>query len=87
MSLQRKESSPTISTRFDPDTLARLNEIAEKQNRPRSDLIKEAVGGYLDSMVWFEQEVQKGLDDIKAGRVVSHEKVIESIRKLGLNVS
>ena len=87
MSTQTKESSPTISTRFAPDTLARLNAIAEKQNRPRSELIKEAVDGYLDSMAWFEREVQKGLDDVKAGRVVSHEEVIESIRKLGLDVS
>jgi Predicted transcriptional regulator len=86
MPVQPKEISPTISTRFDPDTLARLNEIAAKQNRSRSEIIKEAVGGYLDSMAWFEREVQKGLDDIKAGRVVSHEEVVESIRRLGLNV-
>ena len=43
--------------------------------------------GYLDFMVWLEREVQKGLDDVKAGRVVSHEEVIESVRRLGLNVS
>lgn len=76
----------TVSTRFDVDTLARLNELAQMQNRPRSDIIKEAVGGYLDSMAWFRKEVQKGIDDVEAGRVVSHEAVKERFRKLGVDV-
>lgn len=35
---------------------------------------------------WFRREVQKGLDDLAAGRVVSHEEVKERIRRLGIRV-
>ena len=78
--------SQTLNSYFDDETLARLNEIAKKQDRPQSEIIKEAVNGYLNHMAWFESEVQKGLDDLDAGRVVSHEEVKESIRKLGYHV-
>ena len=78
--------SQTVSTRFDADTLARLNEISQNQQRPRSEIIKEAVNGYLDSMVWFTQEVQKGLDDLDNGRSISHDDLKEKYRKLGIDV-
>ena len=76
--------SQSVSTRFDADTLARLDAVSQKQQRSRSDIIKEAVGGYLDAMVWFEAEVKKGLDDLEHGRVVSHDDLKEEIRKLGV---
>ncbi|MDR2892926.1 MAG: ribbon-helix-helix protein, CopG family [Deltaproteobacteria bacterium] len=84
MPVQIREINQTISTRFDPDMLSRLDEIAERQHRSRSELIKEAVGGYLDSMLWFEHEVQKGLDDLEAGRIISHEDLKAELRKLGV---
>ena len=74
----------SVSTRFDADTLARLDAISQKQQRSRSDIIKEAVGGYLDSMLWFEGEVKKGLDDLDQGRVVAHDDLKDELRKLGV---
>jgi predicted transcriptional regulator len=38
----------TISTRFDADTLTRLDQVAVVMHRLRSALIKEAVIRYLD---------------------------------------
>lgn len=76
----------TISTRFTPDTLTRLAEVSKLQGKSRSDIIKEAVDGYLDSMVWFEKQVKLGIDDLKNGRRISHEDLKEKYRKLGIDV-
>jgi len=86
MSSNIQTPAQTVSTRFDADTLARLNEISQNQQRPRSEIIKEAVSGYLDSMVWFEREVRKGLDDLDNGLCISHEDLKEKYRKLGIDV-
>ena len=76
----------TISTRFDADTLTRLDEIAATMGRPRSTLIKEAVSRHLDYLAWYGGEVQKGLDDAATGRVKSHAQVKDRVRGLGFHV-
>lgn len=75
-----------ISTRFDEDTIVRLDEAATMTAQPRSAIIKEAVARYLDYLSWYTEEVQKGLDDVSAGRTVSHAEMKEQIRGLGFNV-
>ena len=76
----------TISTRFDADTLTRLDEVAAAMERPRSALIKEAVTRYLDYLAWYGGEVQKGMDDVAVGQVKSHAEVKERVRGLGFHV-
>lgn len=70
----------TISTRFTSDTIARLEEIAGNQNRSRSDIIQEAVEGYLNSLAWLEAKVQKA----EEGSFVSHDEVRGRLRSLGV---
>jgi predicted transcriptional regulator len=77
---------PTISTRFDDDTIKRLTEIAAETKQPRSALIKNAVGHYLDYMAWYSDSINAAYDDIRAGRVKSHAQVKAGVRELGLNV-
>ncbi len=79
-------SAQSISTRFAADTLARLNAVSRMQNCSRSDIIKEAVDGYLDAMVWFEGQVRQGLDDLENGRRISHENLKAKYRTLGVGV-
>jgi predicted transcriptional regulator len=71
---------------FPPDTMSRLNEIADKQNRSNVDIVSDAVEAYLDSLEWLENEIKLGDDDFEAGRVISHEDIIEQYRKLGVDV-
>jgi predicted transcriptional regulator len=78
--------SQTTTVRLPEETLAQLDELAKGLGRPRSWVIKEAVNRYLEYEVWFRQEVQKGLDAIEAGNVVSHEEAKERIRRLGIHV-
>lgn len=78
--------STSISARFDNETLVRLDEIAKGQGTTRTSIIKEAVANYLDYDFWFREQVGQGLDDLKAGRVVSHDQVKAGIRDLGFDV-
>ncbi len=86
MSTLSQTPAQTISTRFAADTLARLDEVSQIQNRSRSDIIKEAVDGYLNAMVWFEGQVKQGIDDLKNGRRISHEDLKAKYRGLGVDV-
>lgn len=74
------------SIRLDEDTLARLDSLAGTLNCSRAELIKEALNTYLEHDAWVRAEVQKGLDDLRAGRVVSHREMKERLRRLGAHV-
>ncbi len=86
MSTLTQTPARAISTRFTADTLARLDEVSHMQNRSRSDIIKEAVDGYLSAMAWFEGQVEQGLNDLEHGRRISHEDVKAKFRELGVAV-
>ncbi|MFW5489100.1 MAG: CopG family ribbon-helix-helix protein [Desulfovibrio sp.] len=75
-----------ISTRFDAATLERLDEAVQALGQTRSGLIKNAVNHYLEYLTWYSTEVQKGLDDVKTGRVLSHEEVADKLKGLGVEL-
>lgn len=75
-----------ISTRFDTDTLLRLDELANSSNLSRSDIIKDAVTSYLNRLAWYAEEVQIGRQDVLEGRVVSDEEVKARMAGLGIHV-
>ena len=77
----------TTTVRLDPEMREQLDRMAEQMDRPRAWIIKEAVTQYLERETWFRAEVQKGLDDAEAGRVISHEQMGERLRAKGFNVA
>ena len=76
----------TLSTKVSPEMFAELQKIAENKQCSQSDVLKELVEDYLNSRAWFRAKVQRGLDDLEAGRTKSHEEVLANLRKRGLNV-
>lgn len=74
------------SVRFDKNTLDQLDGIAKNQDRPRSWVIKEAVAQYLDYETWFAEQVQKGIEAVKNGDVVSHAEAKDRVRALGVEI-
>ena len=79
---------PSATTvRFEPEVREQLDKIAEQLDRPRAWVIKEAVARYLERETWYLAEVQKGMDDAQAGRVVSHEEMAERLKAKGFNVA
>ena len=78
---------PVTTVRFEPEIREQLDKMAEQIDRPRAWIIKEAVAQYLERETWYLAEVQKGIDDLEAGREISHEEVGARLRAKGFNVT
>jgi len=75
------------TVRFDPETREQLDKMAEQLDRPRAWIIKEAVARYLEEETWYQAQVQKGIDDMEAGREISHEEMAAWLKAKGFNVT
>ena len=78
---------PVTTVRFDPEIREQLDKMAERMDRPRAWIIKEAVAQYLERETWYLAEVKNGIDDAEAGRVISHEEMGERLKAKGFNVA
>jgi len=65
----------TASVRMAEEKLARLDKLARLTKRSRGWLINDAVDRYLSYEEWFMKAVEEGIEDVDAGRVVSHDEV------------
>jgi predicted transcriptional regulator len=71
----------TISFRTDADKIHALDSLAAAQDRPRSYLINEAIGNYIELHAYQDALVRSGLEQMRQGRTVSHEEVVNRLRK------
>jgi predicted transcriptional regulator len=78
---------PVTTVRFDPEIRERLDKMAERMDRPRAWIIKEAVAQYLERETWYLAEVQKGMDDAEAGRLISHAEMAARLKAKGFNAA
>ena len=78
---------PVTTVRFDPEIRDQLDKMAERLDRPRAWIIKEAVAQYLERETWYLAEVQKGIADADAGRVISRGEVDARLKGKGFNVA
>lgn len=76
-------SEKTISFRADSEKIDQLDSLAAAQDRPRSYLINEAISNYIELHAYQDALVRKGLEDMRTGRVMSHEEVVKRFRKSG----
>ncbi|MGD0793353.1 MAG: ribbon-helix-helix protein, CopG family [Terriglobales bacterium] len=73
----------TISFRTDAEKIDALDSLAVAQDRPRSYLINEAITNYIEMHAYQDALVRKGLEDMRKGRVVSHDEVINRLKRAG----
>ena len=73
----------TISFRADAGKIDALDSLATVQHRPRSYLINEAITNYIEMHAYQDELVRKGLQDMRNGRVVSHDEVLKRLKKTG----
>jgi predicted transcriptional regulator len=73
----------TVSFRADTSSIEALDSLAAAQDRPRTYLINEAINNYIELHSYQEGLVRKGLDEMRKGRVVSHEQVVKRLTKTG----
>jgi len=73
----------TISFRAHSEKIDALDSLAAAQDRSRSYLINEAIANYIELHAYQDALVRKGLEDLRKGRVVSHEEVVTRLTKAG----
>ena len=76
-------SEKTISFRARAEKIDALDSLAAAQDRPRSYLINEAISNYIELHAYRDALVRKGLDEMRKGRVVSHEEVVRRLKRTG----
>ena len=70
----------TISFRADAEQIDALDSLAAAQDRPRSYLINEAITNYIQLHAYQDALVRKGLEEVRKGRVVSHDEVVNRLK-------
>ena len=78
-----RSTEKTISFRAVTEKIAALDSLAAAQDRPRSYLINEAITNYIELHAYQDALVRKGLQEMRKGRVVSHEEVVKRLKKTG----
>ena len=73
----------TISFRADAEKIDALDSLAVAQDRPRSYLINEAITNYIQLHAYQDALVRKGREDMRKGRVVSHDEVVDRLKRAG----
>ncbi|MBI4967781.1 MAG: CopG family ribbon-helix-helix protein [Rhodospirillales bacterium] len=62
---------------------ARLEQLAQATRRSKSWLAAEAIGAYVATEADYLAAIEEGLADVKAGRLIPHEKVREWLLSWG----
>lgn len=78
-----RNTEKTISFRAVAEKIDRLDALAAAQDRSRSYLINEAITNYIDLHAYQDALVHKGMEQMRKGRVVSHEEVVKRLKRVG----
>jgi predicted transcriptional regulator len=65
----------SISTRVPEQVRDQVDQLAQALDRDRGWVIEQAIRRYLQDEQQFIQAVQRGRDDIAAGRFVEHDEL------------
>lgn len=71
--------STTMTIRVSAALKERLGRLAHDTRRSKSFLAAEAVSAYVDRELAIIDGIQRGLADVKAGRVVAHDDAMAEI--------
>lgn len=77
----RTAKRAVISINTSLETLKRLDKLAMDTKRSKSFLVNEALAYYLKEEENFIASVKRGIKDVKAGRLYTHEEAIARILK------
>lgn len=65
----------TVSFRLDAEKLRALDTLATAFDRDRSYLLNEAVEAYLDVQRWHLEQINAGIRQADAGKLIDHGEV------------
>ena len=69
-------SSTTMTLRLPNTTKSKLERLAEHTNRSLSFLAGQAIADYAERELAIVEGIEEGLDDERAGRVISHDDAL-----------
>lgn len=72
-------AKPILTIRLAPETLQRLDAVAAATRRSRSFIANEALEAWINREIELIEDIRIGLDEAKAGTVVSHERVMRDL--------
>ena len=75
-------ASTTMTIRLSPEIKEKLGRLAHDTRRTKSYLAGEAVSAYVDRELDIIDGVQRGMTDVRAGRVVPHDQAMAEIDAL-----
>lgn len=73
----------TITAQLSDEMAEQIEDIAKTEGRSKSWVIREAVAEYISHQAEIKQMTLEGLADIRAGRVVSHEEIMQELTEWG----
>jgi predicted transcriptional regulator len=71
-----------ITARIDPETLAALDRLGERQDRSRAWLVGQAIKRYVEEEAAFLAFLKEGEDAIDRGEYVTHEELVAELKAL-----
>lgn len=72
-------TSTTMTIRVSPEVKEKLSRLAHGTRRSKSYLAAEAVSAYVERELEIIEGIQRGLADVEAGRVVSHDDAMAEV--------
>jgi predicted transcriptional regulator len=72
----------TITMRIQPAIKEKLGRLAKDTGRTSYDLAAEAISAYVEREFEIIEGLRRGLEDVKAGRIVPHEQVVAEAREI-----
>jgi predicted transcriptional regulator len=79
----RTNKSTTMTVRVPVELKSRIDKLAEATDRSSSWLAARALHVYVEEQEWQLGEIRDGEKDVRAGRVVAHEKTARWLRSWG----
>ncbi|MBX9454560.1 MAG: CopG family ribbon-helix-helix protein [Rhizobium sp.] len=76
------QSTDTMTIRLSSSVKDKLTELAQHTRRSKSFLASEAIADYVDRELTIVGSIQRGLEDMKAGRVTPHDEVMTEIDEI-----
>lgn len=73
--------SVLLSARIPPKLSAELARLAKTSERTKSRIVIEALRSYVESEAEFLASIERSREDVRAGRVKSHDAFMAELRK------
>jgi predicted transcriptional regulator len=70
-----------VNFRLENNKIAALDRLAKSLDRDRSYLLTEAVDNYLELHQWQIEQIQEGIRQADAGKLIDHEMVVKRMRR------